>query len=84
MINNDFLNDIEIDPKFLDRMTEQILNTVEDEIQDYAWQIAGQYVPAPSENDDLDKYEDEVCDRVINPLYDRILDQILSSLKNGE
>lgn len=81
-INTDFIRDITPDPKFIDRMISRIDEAITDELGDYAWQIATDYVPAPDE-DGIDAYEDQVSDLVINPLMDRLTNFIIAKMITG-
>jgi hypothetical protein len=75
-----FIADIEADPRWLRRMVGLISDAIDDESGDYAWQIATDYIdsPADADTENPTAYEDAVAEQVINPLQDRLMDQIMA------
>jgi hypothetical protein len=78
-----FIRDIDPDPGFLNRMLEFIDEAIADSLEDYAMQIATDYVPAPPEGFDEDAYEDAMAEQVLHPLMDRITNHIIAAWITG-
>lgn len=80
-----FIADIDPDPAFIDRMIRRIDEALTDELGDFAWQIATDYIDAPADADasNPDAYEDAVAEQVINPLMDHIMRHIVAKLITG-
>lgn len=81
-IPTDWIRDIEPDPRFVKRMADAITDAIDDDLTAFCWDIATDYVSAPE--DYTDEFEDEFCDKVISPLYDKILKAIFENLTGDD
>jgi hypothetical protein len=71
-----FIADIDCNPDSIKRFSDRMMSAIEDDLDDYAFQIMTEYVIAPED----DEEEDAIHAQILIPLRDRIFSQIVLEL----